>query len=206
MDLPETRVGAGILISGRIEGEGNVVIEGRVDGEINIRGDLHVDVGGQVKASVHARNIFVMGIMVGNAHAVDKIEIAEGGRMIGDIRAPRVLINEGAAFSGMVDMPDFEGAEDRTGDNRPLIRRAPRPEATTNLAARGNSSPAPRPQTPAPRPQVPSPARPSTQVVTSSSGRPSSGSLYNPPPLPRPPEFAGVRKAIIIKKKSPAEG
>lgn len=205
MDLPETRVGAGILISGRIEGEGNVVIEGRVDGEINIRGDLHVDVGGQVKASVHARNIFVMGILVGNVQAADKIEIAEGGRMIGDIRSPRVLINEGAAFSGMVDMPDFEGAEDRTGENRPLIRRAPRAEVSAGQSPRGGvTAPAPRPQAPAPRPQAPVASRPSTQVMAST-GRPASSSLYNPPPLPRPPEFAGVRKAIIIKKKSPAE-
>lgn len=198
----QTLVGAGIRVSGRVEGDGDVIIEGRVDGEINIKGDLHVEANGQVKADVRARNIFVQGILVGNAEALEKLEISEGGRMVGDARAPRMLINEGALFRGMVDMVDFE-TEERNAEGRQTVRRAPRP-----VAPAPNKRPATRP---APRPATATAsfAPPRTgngggraDAAPSTEGK----GLYNPPPLPKPPEVAGVRKAIIIKKKSTADG
>jgi len=193
----QTRVGLGILITGRIEGEGDVIVEGRVDGEIAIRGDLHIDQGGQVKADVKARNIFVRGILVGNAEAGEKLEVAEGGRMVGDARSPRMLLNEGALFRGMVDMVDFE-VEERASEARPQTRRPVR--AVTPAAQMRPTRPAARPGSAAF-----SSTRGGAGGARSESGGTESKSLYTPPPLPKPPEVAGVRKAIIIKKKSGAD-
>lgn len=205
-DQVETKVGTGILVSGRIEGEGNVFIEGRVDGEIRIKGDLHIDASGQVKADIQARNVFVYGILVGNAEALEKVEIAEGGRMLGDVRSPRFLINEGAAFSGVVDMVDFE-EEDRSGEPRPSARRPARPAATVGGGIRTGRPPAPPARTPnTPPPSYSPSAKPTPRPVDSGSNGSPAKSLYTPPPLPKAPDVAGVRKAIIIKKKPGAEG
>lgn len=197
MESVDTRVGGSILITGKIEGDGNVIVEGRVEGSIVIKGDLQIDVAGQVKSSVQARNIYVMGILVGNAVASEKIELAPGGRMIGDVRTPRFLINEGAAYRGNVDMVDFEAEAVEA-------RRANRPASAVRPAQTPTRSAAPPRPAPEPRRESPQPVRTPQPVgaAASSSGRPApAASLYTPPPLPRPPEFLGAKKAIIIKKK-----
>ncbi len=191
-DIVDTRVGSAVLVKGDIEGDGNVVVEGRVEGKIAIKGDLQVAVDGQVKSSVSARNILVQGILVGSVSAIDKVEIAAGGRMVGDVRTPRFLINEGAAYKGTVDMVGFEPGE--AGADKPRAAR---------------SGPSPRRQQPAPAAAVRSAgANGARESVPGPTPRPApsrqaaAASVYAPPPVARPPEFVGVKKAIIIKKKS----
>ncbi len=185
-DVVDTRVGNAILVKGDIEGDGNVIVEGRVEGKIAIKGDLHVAADGQVKSTVSARNIFVQGILVGAATAVDKIEIAAGGRMVGDVRTPRFLINEGAAYKGTVDMVGFEpgepGAEQPRPGRQPTPTRRTQASSTMATPVEGTREPVARPT---PR--------------ASSSSQTSSGYASQ---VVRPPEFVGVKKAIIIKKKS----
>lgn len=193
--LALTRVGTGILISGRIEGDGNVVVEGRIDGEVRIKGDLQIEVSGQVRADVHARNIYVLGVLVGNAEAAEKVEIAEGGRMVGDVRSPRMLINEGAAFRGMVDMVDFEG-EERPAESRKAPRRQNTPATSRASALRSTGAPT----------FASPPRRGATPRTTPPRDNGAQGGVYSTPPLPKPPEFVGSRKAIIIKKKPTSEG
>ena len=200
-DQGPTHVGRGILISGRIEGEGDVIVEGRINGEVNIRGDLQIEYDGQVKADIQARNIYVQGILVGNAEAYEKLEIADGGRMVGDITSPRVLINEGAAFSGLVDMEGLE-LEERAEARAP--RRSPSRPPVSSTKRGGQPRSMPRaPSTPPPAfGQGKSAASQRTPELQAPERSPAKN-LYTPPPLPKPPELSGVRKAIIIKKKSP---
>ena len=40
----------------------------------------------------------------GNITATDKVELKSECRMVGDIKAPRILIADGASFKGNVDM------------------------------------------------------------------------------------------------------
>ena len=187
MESLDTRIGSAINITGKIEGEGNIVVEGRVQGNISIKGDLQIDPDGQVKSEVSARNIYIMGILVGDAVASEKIELAPGGRMIGDVRAPRVLINEGAAFRGHVDMVDFEVEE------RPAESHRARAEVRSTVGLR-SSSPV--------RVGAERRREASSRSPASASVRPSGSNLYTPPPLPRSAERGGPRKAIVIKKKT----
>ena len=79
-------------------------IRGEVKGRIIVRGDLFVDTTGTVEASVEADNLEVAGQVTGNMTAVKKVEIISGGRAVGDVRAQRILIADGAVFKGNVDM------------------------------------------------------------------------------------------------------
>lgn len=236
-DSSDARIGSSSFIVGKIEGEGNLIIEGRVEGSIFIKGDLQIEAGAQVKSTVQARNIFVMGLLVGDAVAMDRIELAPSGRMIGDVRAPRFSIGEGAAFRGRVEMVDFPVSERPAELARPQRSVASTQAARNGVVAR-SAAPSPMaPRRPEPRrdalPLRTTPARPAsvspasntsnggmssnatTQASPAGAGNhaaqpPTSVSqvqnrasnLYTPPPLPRPPELAGGRKAIIIKKKS----
>jgi len=52
----------------------------------------------------------VAGELIGDCHATQRVQIEATGRMTGNIRAPRVVIVEGASFRGNSDMsPRREG-------------------------------------------------------------------------------------------------
>jgi cytoskeletal protein CcmA (bactofilin family) len=103
-------IGAKTQVKGEITGAENVVVEGVVEGTIRITGDLRIGPGGVVKATVSAQSVLIAGELVGDCHATQRAEIQASGRLTGNIRAPRVVIVEGATFRGNSDMsPGREG-------------------------------------------------------------------------------------------------
>ena len=97
-------VGAKTVLKGDITGEEDVLVEGTVEGTIRIGRDLKVGPGGCVKASVSAQSIVVAGEVIGDCQAAQRVHIEATGRLTGNIRAPRVIIVEGATFKGNSDM------------------------------------------------------------------------------------------------------
>jgi cytoskeletal protein CcmA (bactofilin family) len=97
-------LGANTTIKGEILGDEDVVIEGTVEGQIRIGRELRVGQGGKVKASVSAASVVVSGELHGDCEAQTRVEIQATGRLIGNIRAPKIVIAEGAVFRGNSDM------------------------------------------------------------------------------------------------------
>ena len=65
---------------------------------------MHVENSGTVEADIETENVVISGNVTGNISAGDKVELKSDGRMVGDIKAPRILIADGAVFKGNVDM------------------------------------------------------------------------------------------------------
>ena len=97
-------VGAKTQFKGELTGSETVLVEGLVEGTIRISGDLRVGRGGTVKATVQAQSVSVAGELMGDCSAVQRVEIEASGKLTGNIRAPRVVIVEGATFRGNSDM------------------------------------------------------------------------------------------------------
>ena len=97
-------LGANTTIKGEILGDEDVVIEGTVEGQIRIGRELRVGQGGKVKATVSAASVVVSGELQGDCEAQTRVEIQATGRLIGNIRAPKIVIAEGAVFRGNSDM------------------------------------------------------------------------------------------------------
>jgi cytoskeletal protein CcmA (bactofilin family) len=97
-------IGSKTVVKGEITGDEDVIVEGQVEGEIRISRDLRVGVGGLVKATVDAQSVIVSGEVVGDCSAAQRVEIQASGRLTGNIRAPRIVIAEGALFKGNSDM------------------------------------------------------------------------------------------------------
>jgi len=97
-------IGSTIVIDGEIIGDEDLVILGTVKGRIELRHDLFVSAGATVEAQVQAQNIEITGQVTGNVSASDKVDLKPDCRMVGDIKAPRILISDGASFKGNVDM------------------------------------------------------------------------------------------------------
>lgn len=122
-------IGQSVQIKGELTGNEDLTIEGKVDGKIILKDhNLTIGANGRIAAEIHAKTVLVVGEVVGNITADDKVEIAATGSMRGDIVAPRVVLADGARFKGSIDM-DRKPAEARAG------RPAPVPEMAAAAAA-----------------------------------------------------------------------
>jgi cytoskeletal protein CcmA (bactofilin family) len=98
-------IGKSVVIKGELNGSEDLTIEGHVEGKIELREHvLTIGPNGKIKAELYAKAIVVLGEVIGNVSATEKVDIRENGSVEGDITAPRVAIAEGAHFRGSVDM------------------------------------------------------------------------------------------------------
>jgi cytoskeletal protein CcmA (bactofilin family) len=98
-------IGKSVVIKGELNGSEDLTIEGHVEGKIELRDHvLTIGPNGRIKAELYAKSVVVLGEVIGNVSASEKVDIRENGSVDGDITAPRVAIAEGAHFRGSVDM------------------------------------------------------------------------------------------------------
>lgn len=133
--LPE-----GMALEGEIRGQGDLVIAGSVEGPVAIDGHLTVEPTGVIRGEVKARAIVLRGTLTGPAVAEETIRLEPGARMVGDARAERVSVVEGALLRGRITMTGAQAARRSTAGQ--VI--APR------SSAGGVAAPAPAPPSPSP--------------------------------------------------------
>jgi cytoskeletal protein CcmA (bactofilin family) len=97
-------VGAGLIIEGEFTSDEPVLVEGTVKGTLTTSEAVSVGVDGVVEADVQALSISVAGQLTGNVSANSRVDIQAGGRLVGDVKANRLTIADGASFRGNVDM------------------------------------------------------------------------------------------------------
>ena len=103
----DSTIGASLKIIGDINGQGNLIINGAVEGTIIMReGSVLVGAKGRVSAHVAAPKIHVEGEVRGELQGSEQVSVSANGKVIGDIRAPRVILDDGCQFKGSVDMED----------------------------------------------------------------------------------------------------
>ena len=117
-----TSFGPNLTIDGTVTGSEPVLIEGIVTGKINLTGELRIGTKARIEATVHAKNVTVEGKLTGDISADDRIELVATATVDGNLKAPRIVVAEGARFRGSVDM----GSAKPAGSSKP----APQSEAT----------------------------------------------------------------------------
>lgn len=107
-------IGTTIQVSGDIIGGENLLVEGRVEGTIRLeKHDLTIGVTGTAHAHLTAKLVRIEGEVVGDVTGIERVVIASSGRVRGNITAPRVLVEDGARFKGMIDMDFGDKAAER---------------------------------------------------------------------------------------------
>jgi cytoskeletal protein CcmA (bactofilin family) len=97
----DTFLGPQTQIQGTIHFEGGMRIEGKFEGDvISKTGDIIVGPQAIIKGDIKVGSALVMGEVNGCIEAETRIEIHPPGKMIGDIRAPFILIDPGVVFNG----------------------------------------------------------------------------------------------------------
>ena len=102
-------IGKGMAIRGQIRSRESLYIDGEVDGTLDLP-ECRLTVGphGRVGADARAREIEVLGSLTGDLEASKKITIRKGGRLIGDLRTPGIVIEEGAYYKGKIEIVTLE--------------------------------------------------------------------------------------------------
>ena len=104
-------IGQSIHIKGELTGNEDLTIEGKVEGKVMLKDhNLTIGANGKLTAEIQAKTVMVVGEVVGNITADDKVEVAATGTLRGDIVAPRVVLADGAKFKGSIDMDRKPGA------------------------------------------------------------------------------------------------
>jgi cytoskeletal protein CcmA (bactofilin family) len=121
-------IGKSVVIKGELNGSEDLTIEGHVEGKIELRDHvLTIGPNGRIRAAVFAKAVIVVGEVVGNVTATEKVDIRDNGSVDGDIISPRVAIAEGAHFRGSVDMQRKAGQATPKPD---IKAAAPQPAAS----------------------------------------------------------------------------
>lgn len=97
-------IGSGLVIRGELQGQEDLIIEGTVEGTITMEKNLTIEEGGKIKANIETENIIVRGEVMGDLVARDKISVHQGARITGDMKAPRIEIEDGAYYKGNIVM------------------------------------------------------------------------------------------------------
>ncbi len=110
----EAVIGKDIVIKGEIEGTQDLLVEGRVEGTVRLQSELVVGPAGLVDAEVEGPAMTVEGQFNGTANCGDLITLAAGCHGTGELKAPRIVIEEGAVFTGTLNMET--GIQDGRGE------------------------------------------------------------------------------------------
>ncbi len=102
--MAQTIISQGIIIDGEISGQEPVIIEGTVKGRVTLDAAVTVAPQGIVEADLEVTSIQISGALTGNVVASERVELTQEGRVVGDLRSPRILIADGAGFKGHIDM------------------------------------------------------------------------------------------------------
>ena len=104
-DLNHSLLGSSFVLKGDLSGDEDLLIDGQFDGTINLRERcLTVGAQGQVKAGIQAARVIINGSVTGNISARERIDIRKTGRVLGDLVAPGISIEDGAYFKGSIEI------------------------------------------------------------------------------------------------------
>jgi cytoskeletal protein CcmA (bactofilin family) len=98
-----TVIGADVVIKGDVTVERGLRVDGQIDGSLTTKGKALIGKSGQLKAEIRAGTLIVEGRINGNITA-ERVQIEASAQVHGDLSAGKLTINEGATFSGKVQI------------------------------------------------------------------------------------------------------
>jgi cytoskeletal protein CcmA (bactofilin family) len=93
-----------VEIKGNLKFSGELTFDGKLDGEIHTDGTLTLGDGAVINGNIGAQSVVVRGKVNGNINAKERIEIKSKAELFGDIRAIKLVIEEGVTFVGKTEV------------------------------------------------------------------------------------------------------
>jgi cytoskeletal protein CcmA (bactofilin family) len=91
---------ADVEIKGSIKFQNELTVDGKVEGEITSTGVLTVGENSEIKGEIKTKSVTVLGKVHGNITVEERCELKARAVLYGDLKATRLVIEEGATFVG----------------------------------------------------------------------------------------------------------
>jgi len=101
-------IGEKSSFEGKFAIKGNLRIDGKFEGNCLQVEHLQVGATGRVKTDIDATSIVVEGIVIGNLTASARILLLSTARVLGNIKTPELIIQEGVVLKGTCTISHFE--------------------------------------------------------------------------------------------------
>ena len=99
-------LGKSVFIKGELSASEDLTLDGHMEGRVTLPDHtLTIGPAADIKASISARVVVIMGAVTGNVTAGEKVEIRATGSVTGDLASPRLVVAEGGHLRGKVEMP-----------------------------------------------------------------------------------------------------
>ncbi|MCH8068962.1 MAG: polymer-forming cytoskeletal protein [Candidatus Marinimicrobia bacterium] len=100
----DTMIGESAVIQGDILLNGDGIIGGKVFGNVVTRSVIRITKTGYIKGDIKASDAFIGGMVQGNVTTTGKIVLQSQSKVEGDLVYHRLVIEDGAQFSGKCDL------------------------------------------------------------------------------------------------------
>lgn len=110
MEELKTIIADDVEINGSVKCVGGVKLGGRVFGDLACNGDVLVEKTAAIKGNVSVNSIVVLGQVKGNITARERIELKGVARVAGDIKAKRLVVEDGVTLTGKMEIAASESA------------------------------------------------------------------------------------------------
>jgi cytoskeletal protein CcmA (bactofilin family) len=98
-----------VEIKGSIKFQKELLIDGKVEGEINSDGVLTIGENADIRGEIKTKSITVYGKVQGNITVGERCELKSRCTLQGDLKAARLVIEEGATFIGKSEVTSGTG-------------------------------------------------------------------------------------------------
>jgi cytoskeletal protein CcmA (bactofilin family) len=123
-----------VEIKGSIKFQKELLIDGKVEGEINSDGVLTIGENADIRGEIKTKSITVYGKVQGNITVGERCELKSRCTLQGDLKAARLVIEEGATFIGKSEVTSGGASKAATPPARPEIVRNEEPAAPAKSA------------------------------------------------------------------------
>lgn len=93
-----------VEIKGNLKFAGELTFDGKLDGEIHTDGILNLGDSAVINGNINAQSVVVRGKINGNITAKEKVDIKAKTELFGDVRAAKLVIEEGVTFVGKTEV------------------------------------------------------------------------------------------------------
>ena len=98
---PTNFISQDVQIEGTLSFGKSLAVHGRITGDVRSSGILTLGESGVIEGDVTAGSVTIYGLVKGNVTVTGRCELKGAGRLVGDLVAPRLLMEDGATFTGI---------------------------------------------------------------------------------------------------------
>ncbi len=101
-----TIIGKGTVLDGNVKVQNSIRVDGKVIGNIRATDTVFVGKDGVVEGGVHSKDLLLAGKIKGNIVVSGKVFLESKSFIQGDIKASRLVVDDGAQFDGKCSMKE----------------------------------------------------------------------------------------------------